>query len=334
MRGKRAALALILTLVIVAPLSLHTHIASADQDQCMSATHLIAPPPAGFVPAQATDAQLKCYGLPARPSDREGLAHWQDQMSKATHYVYPRMTHIPPGETVPPLNARSAHVQRSRSVIGTYTTNNWTGYDTSHSLNPQYTAFTDVSSQFVAPVTNVPYPYWIGPWVGTGDGTNPQSLIQAGTASWAGAAYFWWENFPDAINFVSNFPISQGQRVTVEVQTTGVQNGITNYYFGNMSNGKWTSIGAATPHVDVSAADFILEEHVPTYGHFNTFNFEYGRALAQGCGCYTGPANANTRKWVMRESGTNRLIAYPSDPPTPSDPNYAFYTTFSVFSAI
>jgi hypothetical protein len=56
---------------------------------CLSPVNPHVAPPAGFVPANASNAQLRCYGLPSRPTNPEALANWTRIASHELHYVVP-----------------------------------------------------------------------------------------------------------------------------------------------------------------------------------------------------------------------------------------------------
>lgn len=46
-------------------------------------------PPSSFDPMRASDAELACYGFPARPAEGPALAKWQVAMQYAQHYITP-----------------------------------------------------------------------------------------------------------------------------------------------------------------------------------------------------------------------------------------------------
>jgi hypothetical protein len=81
--------------------------------QCISRTNPSIAPPSAFSPATASDAELRCYGFPPRPTNPEALTLWTYAMQHAKTYVGPAH-----------FIATSVHHGVVRTVRG-----NWAGYD-------------------------------------------------------------------------------------------------------------------------------------------------------------------------------------------------------------
>jgi hypothetical protein len=122
-------------------------------------------PPLGFDPLVATDAQLRAYAFPKKPSEPTKLKHWQDMMKQWTRQTEP---------------SRDLTVYPSTAGYDSTPSPGWTGYVANPSTGQ---AFNMVQSDYTQT-------YWSAnnisncqesSWVGFG-GTGSAPLVQTGTA--------------------------------------------------------------------------------------------------------------------------------------------------------
>jgi hypothetical protein len=123
-------------------------------------------PPIGFNPVTASDATLKEYGFPARPSDPTALQEWDGVMQHAQNYVAP----------VP--------IQSATSFSPNFNGNPYAseaGYAVLSSQNPELGQFNEAYGQWTQTASAEQVGYWIG-LGGMTPGDN-QDLVQAGAVS-------------------------------------------------------------------------------------------------------------------------------------------------------
>jgi len=238
-------------------------------------------PPAGFDPITASDAALACYGFPSRPDSGPALAHWQGIVRHAEHYVVPVLggegTAQPP-QTGTVCNGCSYSTWEGG---GNYP---WSGYSIPASKNGwNYLQWTEVNGEW-----SVPYGHTYSschnstnnfgaddsPWVGLGgdswDGGNGNALIQAGTDTMdlnPVLTRFFWEDYPNAQQWVTSPAINQGDRVYVNVHYTGASS--STFYYLNYTTDTYASVSGSTPYVDLSSAEAINEDLKESWSSVN-----------------------------------------------------------------
>jgi len=191
----------------------------------------IVPPP-GFDPATASDTALACYGVPPRPRDAAGRAHWaadtrrwryifpvlgQPRLRRPTPTLSPAMRTVRGiAPRVGPHGPRDGRGARRRPRGSTDTSQcgtgnaiayvfspNWAGYvllntdNNALSRDSNGAYFTRVEADFTVPVASFPpgtsSPGVVATWVGLGGGGGGSDTIwQAGVNSIVDPAYEFW----------------------------------------------------------------------------------------------------------------------------------------------
>lgn len=212
-------------------------------------------PPAGFVPAEATDAELATFGLPARPVAGSEREVWDRD--------YAHMDAADPGVVCPSNRVAGG-------VVGTVNSQNWGGGFT---LNGSATLNTYWNAQ-----VRWGQPYFVGVcpgtsahaiWAGLG-GWNSPRLIQAGTdvsASNMNGSYFFWEMLNASISppeqIMSSPMVAAGNYVGA---TSTYGSGEVQFDVWNYTNQQYAVIRVsqfagypASSFYDGTTADFISE---------------------------------------------------------------------------
>jgi hypothetical protein len=199
------------------------------------------PPPAGFNPLTASDAELEQWGFPPRPSktDKAGYARWKRTatLMRVTPQLTPTNIYNGP--------ARNVRLGPSvKNAIST-TSENWSGVVITDA-NGTFAA----NNSFVFADWNIPAVgqpigicnstwYYSSQWVGF-DGFGTNDVLQAGDeadANCTSTSYsFWYEWYPNAETRIS-FPAAPGDPISVNVwYTTASPHGhatLTNWLTGN-----------------------------------------------------------------------------------------------------
>ena len=253
---------------------------------------LNVPPPPGFNPLIASDAQLRRYGFPHRPKDPKALAQWKQAMQHARQYLPPK-----------PMP-----VAKWFSTTGTAYSGSWAGYYVPNSGNSSGNV-TETTSQW-----NVPAVSSIGGsqppdaafWTGTGGTSSSSSgIVQAGTDSVTSnpAHYtFWTEDYPQNSVQQNNPPVNPGDNAYVDV--TYNSNQTATYYLEDVTTGQYTSITYSAPNYDGSSADYINEWTPWGLAHYGTVNFGDCLLYWAGSGSGEGDLGAyNNTQVVMTSNG-------------------------------
>ncbi len=190
-------------------------------------------PTANFDPASASDADIAANGLPPRPDKQVSpgaFAAWERAVTSKAVRVLPvlRRTNIRHG------------LNRGRGVTdSTALSDNWSGYVLLNSVTSYSKSSFDVAmGNWVVPKAQQAIGMCSGAtsysstWVGI-DGAGSSDVLQAGTEAdaYCGGSitqpYYdaWYEWYPNNEVAISNFAVSAGDDVYVQVWSTGASTG-------------------------------------------------------------------------------------------------------------
>lgn len=215
-------------------------------------------PPSDFKPLQASNEELKQYGLPQRPSDPADLAKWQDLMSHAKSYVAPVQT---PSTT-------------THGLVRTTYSRTWAGYVVKRS-DTSLPLITEASAYWTQPAYsgNSADPSF---WTGIGGYSGSGYLAQAGADSgsvWAGGPTrycFWVEDYPNGTVWETRPAVRAGDRLYVAVD---YYSGVSYCFLENLTTGQYTTVDLRTPYYDGTSADFIHEAVGGAYANWGSTTF-------------------------------------------------------------
>lgn len=217
-------------------------------------------PPANWRPLQASNAELRAYGFPVRPTDPALLAHWKVVMG-----AWKRTA--PPGMCA--TNKRNGLTHTANSP-------NWAG-GFNESGSPTRNEYTTSEGSWVQPgfVSSAPCDGSLGPsaysiWAGLG-GWNSGRLTQEGTDTGTGTndIYPWWEALDPAhpnpeVRYATNIYVpAPGDDVDAYTSYSG---GILDFFVEDLTNGtSWNSSFSsykgdpASAYYEGTTSDFITE---------------------------------------------------------------------------
>lgn len=221
-------------------------------------------PPAGFDPLTATDAQLREYAIPPRPTNPALLSEWQLAVMKA------QLVTLPP--FLAEVNVSAGNLQYS----------NWSGY-VGLASTP---SFTSTGGEWVEPsyggtgCSGTAAVLWSG--IGGAAGT-PNQIGQAGTAygnTGINNHQAWSEVVPDQNSIVAQpLTMPSGDSITADVAWTG-----STYQFNLYNDTTGQSVpgfnaGRAADYSGVSVEDVVERPRLVSNGqltplaNFQTANF-------------------------------------------------------------
>src|SRR5271154_3919839 len=199
-------------------------------------------PPAGFDGVTASDADLAVYGLPPRPNearDPKVYAAWKRAITAEKQRVMPQLK-----------QTNVFHGSARRVVESTGTSSNWSAIvDYSGAKSYNYSnSFYYISAEYVVPAATQAYGACTGDWdysstwVGL-DGSNSDDVLQAGTESDAFCSggsttpfySAWYEWYPYGEVQISNFLVSPGDDLFVDVWNTSPTQGFA-YFLDYTTN--------------------------------------------------------------------------------------------------
>lgn len=205
------------------------------------------PPPRGFDPLAATDADLVKYGFPRRPTeDPHAMQRYEAvlrRMRSKFHYI------------VPTFRRRDEIRHRPlEQVAGTEGSSNWSGA-VQHTAQGE--AFRWVQGDWTVPNVYPPTQgewYYCANWIGI-DGDGSGDVCQAGVecdvfqsgSSVARNVYAWWEWFPEVEIPITNLPVDAGDEITCVICTTGAGATTASVFVANRSSGAATSFAIQPP---------------------------------------------------------------------------------------
>jgi hypothetical protein len=234
-----------------------------------------APPPAGFSPINASDADLQLYGFPPRPnkgSDADAYAGWERAMTAFKTRVTPTLeqTAIFHG----PARGKGKNGKPALGADGAYESYNWSGYaNTGGAAGYTANSFYYLYANYIVPPAQQAFGACTGgwdyssSWVGL-DGFDNDDVMQAGFEADAYCSggtkstyySFWYEWYPFSEVRISSLAISPGQEVEVEVWTVSKTQAYA--YIEDYQDGSSTTIGFTAPSgttLSGDSAEWIVE---------------------------------------------------------------------------
>lgn len=203
-------------------------------------------PPKDFNPIQATDEELKKYGYPTRPTDKDDYEIWKKNVNGTWK--------------IPVFDKEKSNSWKSHGLEVNKVTNNNISFSTSYSANQGGAISADSvkarvtgfwSQPDVSATSSTNRPAYAGEWIGLG-GTNSEPLIQTGTASHAlsTSSYdyrVWYEiagtNLNNAPVYLSDtaFPHSAGDTYYADVSFYKGSPGYATFYISDSTQNTTTS---------------------------------------------------------------------------------------------
>jgi hypothetical protein len=281
----------------------------------------IAPPPDGFDPLTATDADLAYYGFPPRPNENSGdYASWAKAMTASAERIVPTLveTNISHG---PRVNAPGSTTDTDYSY-------NWSGYVKNGSAKSYgKSSYSFVYSDVTVPTAQQASGKCTGgwdygsAWVGIdGDGSN--DVLQDGIefdAYCKGStkdSYYspWFEWYPFNEVRISGLPISAGNEYYMEVWSTSSTKG--HAYLVNVTKKKSVTINFSAPSgtkLIGNSAEWITERPgvngslatLTNYGS-QTYSDSLGETFA---GSSVDPGNSTP---IIMLDNNGKAISYPT----------------------
>jgi len=261
------------------------------------------PPPQGFNPIAATQAEITKYGLPARPEDAHHLERYTRvwaQLKGKFHYIQPTFR----------VNNEKSHGPRKRQPAdSTETSGNWSGGVV---YAPSGQSFKWIEGDWVVPDVDAPTQnqwYYCASWIGI-DGDGSGDVCQAGLECEVFQSgntitrniYPWHEWYPAPEVQITNLAINPGDMVTMVI-CTGQAAGSTTatVYFSNRTSGASTSYNITAPgstKLAGNCAEWIVE--APTVGGSQSAIADYGQVFFNVC-----EAATNNGTTINGGSGNN-----------------------------
>lgn len=271
-------------------------------------------------PTLASDDELKHYGIPERPADKESLKQWES-MVKGKMYIKPSFT---------PIKSSSHKVK-----FNTYAnTQNWSGYvkkcKTGYTLKSVLGTWTVKTAS--ATLGNRPADS--APWVGLG-GYAPlnSALAQAGTVSNVTSGgtseyYTWFEvigtNLDESAYKLDNMATSPNDSITINVfvsyvSSTDLTN--INYYIVNNTTNTYTSFskvasGNYTGQNQLgSSAEWILERpelNLTNFGSVLFSNCKYSYLASAEYYLADDNSSPSTVESITMKNSLSTTLAYPT----------------------
>lgn len=239
-------------------------------------------PPDNFKPLNATDAQLKEYGFPTRPTDQTELANWKSVMGAYKESAGPGLV----------LMNDTADIDASTT---SETSKNWAGYVSKVSSNK----YTKVEGEFKQP-TYISGSSWAleCSWVGLG-GHGTKSLVQAGTVMISGSTYKAWYEYLSSNSAYKismtdfdddDITVSEDNYIYIYVYYDTSEN-IAYFSLDNTTTGKSVCMEVSFPSsicYDGTSAEWIDER--PKNNSTNTYHSlaDFGSNTWNGCYAYDG----------------------------------------------
>jgi len=271
---KSLSSALTAVLVLAAPLAGVAqnnlkHLQPNEHPLSLPGTTTIQAPPAGFDPLSASEEELAYHGFPPRPNQNtepKAYEHWAKAMKASKTRLMPKLeqTTIFHGPAKLAKAATSTAVEsRLSGPTGTVkndaTSSNWSGYvDFSGATSYGSSSYYFIVNDMVVPYAEHPIGtcsggwFWGSEWNGI-DGWNSNDVLQAGVEfdSYCGYPTFsqyysaWYEWYPNGEVRISNFPVTAGDDIFVEVWHTSPTQGYA--YLVNEDNNQVVEVGFTAP---------------------------------------------------------------------------------------
>lgn len=260
-------------------------------------TNTVLTPPVNFHPLTATNAQLKAYGFPARPTSLAELATWEKAMGAWRSAPVPKLTVTNIYNNMRIIHAPDVHngVEQSSNWSGYFTSSSYNQWDAAQGFFVQPTDYSTSSNKYESS------------WVGLG-GVNSGALIQDGTQMNAGQYGAWYEYLGNGgagvpeINF-NSINVNPGDQMYTYV-SYNPNDGNAYFYVEDESNGTSQSatVNLGSNYYDGTTAEWINER--PEIGSQLSQLADYGSQGWTGAQAY----NAYTGNWDNLGNETNNSI--------------------------
>jgi Peptidase A4 family len=262
-RRRRRWAALVATVISVGGLvTFGGPVAHAAGPTCSTPSAQAQPsPPPRLSPLAMTPDQRRHSGFPeAPPVDSDRYRDWHEAMSHATAWVAPSFACSE--VTAGPGHQAGGGTGAGSGVSADHTYANWSGYENTQG------PFHGIQGHFQLPYTTGDgFGRFAAIWLGVGQGSNTDQLVQAGveedTSAGTGSAtlYSWYEIYPkDPYEVIVSLPVNQGDNYYVSI-SAGSSN---SFFMENESSGQYTSFTASEDHCSCVSTEAIEER--PTVG--------------------------------------------------------------------
>jgi Peptidase A4 family len=228
-------------------------------------------PPAGFDPLTASDQDLAYHGFPPRPNqttDSKVYAQWAKAMKASKTRLMPSLEQTTifhgqskPGKVANPTAIDSSVSTPAGSVKNLSYSTNWSGHvDFSGAASYGSSSYYFIVNDMIVPVAQHAFAGsctpngwdWGSEWNGI-DGWGSNDVLQAGVEfdSYCVASSFatfysaWYEWYPYGEVRISNFPVTPGDDIFVEVWHTSPTQGYA--YLVNQTNNQAVEVGFTAP---------------------------------------------------------------------------------------
>jgi peptidase A4-like protein len=267
------------------------------------------PPPPGFQPLKATDAELARHGFPRRPQDPQAMQRYETVLRRLEGKF----------QYIPPTFRRRDDIQHGprRRIADTEQSSNWSG---GVLYAPADQPFQCVLANWTIPNVFAPTQgqwYYCANWVGIdGDGGSGDVLqagvecevIQIGPFTIRNI-YPWWEWYPEQEIQISNFPVDAGDEITCLIQADqGAGATGASVFMANQSSGASTSFSIQAPggtQLIGNSAEWVVE--APTVNGNQAALADYGSVFFFDtiCGDGTGLLEAGSGDNIDMFQGGN-----------------------------
>jgi hypothetical protein len=241
--------------------------------------NVIPQPPASFDPLTATPGDLQKYGFPAKPTNAEDLAAWDNVMKHAKQYVKPIQ--------IPSLN-RFGLVETWYNWVPE-TATPWAGYDVESGYNNTATFYSACADWYQPSYVGT---HWTAFWAGMGGEVPNNDLIQAGACS--GAEYyggtapyeFFVEDYPNGSIYEAAPALNAGDDVNVQVWYDGNSTGFV--FLENETTNQYTEFDFNAPYFSGASAEWVNEETAESkWGSVNFWGCGDSTVLDGSCSLFT-----------------------------------------------
>ena len=285
-------------------------------------------PPDDFDPLTASDAELKKYGLPERPTDKEGLAFWESLYVDRPVFIEPEI-----GEAYEwhpsQLDLTSEQSDRTNSNVTAtrWLSQNWCGAVLDSST---FGTFSGANGVITIPSISADSSHWpaeCAGWIGLG-GVGASSLAQlgfVGKVSATGAVTYevWRETigtdyYTDQPLPVSNVSVSPGDELFLAVwldylNPTGLN---IYYYYHNRTQGFYTTVTVnVSSYTSIgSTAEWIVERRKINASQY--YNLAKPTTGSSDTLCFSScnhQSSLNSYAWTTASGGTvyNLVSSWP-----------------------
>lgn len=248
-----------------------------------------SPPPVGFDPLTASEADLERFGFPARPAGSHLSERYQSVLSR----LKGKLQYIEPTFRIEPT--KTTHTNLGVPSANTETYDNWSGGVV---YAPSGQSFKWVQGDWVVPDVYAPTQnqwYYCANWIGL-DGDGSGDVCQAGMScevyqsgsSITRNIYPWHEWYPSNWVAITNLSINPGDLISMLICTPqGAGSTTATIFFGNNTSGVATSYTITAPsgtQLVGNSAEWIVE--TPTVNGVLAQMPDYGEVFFSTCEAY------------------------------------------------